>query len=262
MSSGSEKYRPGVIERLDLALATRFSAALGPSSEQRIVDIQTSELSLGEDARCEWISGLLSVRNYRVSAEDVRVILNGAPSRFREEHQEFGLVHGLNRVLELLEVQAADGKWPSGKRLVELFSVLTEGIARFRNNAIRKDQPWDSLLYLGYPRTRDLGRIIDSFTKENCYRDIPAIFESLHPVRQACRVLWRYARIAPHPDLNLVMALVAFNACLRASGYPLLVPGRADRSRLMRLIPGPPPRRIVHFELRLLNQIESISVPD
>ncbi len=262
MSSGSEQYRPGVIERLDLALATRFSAALGPSSEQRIVDIQSSELSLSEDARCEWISGILTVRNYRVASEDVRVILDGGATRFRKEHQEFGLVHGLNRVLELLEVQAGDGKWPSGRRLVELFSVLTDGIARFRNNLIRKDQPWDSLLYLGYPRSRDLQEILDSFTQKNRYRDIQAIYDQLHPVRQACRVLWRYARISPHPDLNLIMAMVAFNACLRAAGYPLLIPGPEDRTRLLRLIPGPPPRRIVHFELRLLEQIESISVPD
>ena len=114
------------------------------------------------------------------------------------------------------------------------------------------------MLHLGYPRTRDIDRILESFTRQNCYRDIPAIYGGLHPVRQACRVLWRYARIAPHPDLNHIMAMVAFNACLRASGYPLLVPDKEDRSRLLRLIPGPPPRRIVSFELRLLKQIESM----
>ena len=218
MSSGAEQYRPGLIERLDLTLAARFSAVLGPSSEQRIVDIQARELSLSAEDRSEWISGLLAVRNYRVSGEDVRVILEGGECRFNEEHQEFGLVHGLGRVIELIESQAGNGNWPDGEHLIELFRVMTEGIARFRNNLIRKDQPWDSLLYLGYPQNHDLSRILQSFNRENRYRDIAVIFDGLHPVRQACRVLWRYARISPHPDLNLVMAMVA----LRPSRYSMM----------------------------------------
>ena len=119
MSSGAEQYRPGLIERLDLMLADRFSAVLGPSSEQRIVDIQARELSLSAEDRSEWISGLLAVRNYRVSGEDVRVILEGGECRFNEEHQEFGLVHGLGRVIELIESQAGNGNWPDGEHLIE-----------------------------------------------------------------------------------------------------------------------------------------------
>jgi len=260
MSSEPEIGRLGVIERLDLALAERFSTALGPASEERLVAMQARVLSLRGLDRCLWISGVLALRNYQVSAAQVGEILEGSASRIRPEHQEYGLVRGLGRVLDLLEARAATGRLPDGRYLLQLFREMTSSVARFRNNYLRKDQPWDSLAHLSYPSPREIRPLLDTFTPENHFRDMPLIFDALHPVRQACRVMWRYARISPHPDLNLVMALVALNACLRASGYPFLMPDEGDRQRLSRLIPGPPPPRIMQFEIRLLHQVEALKI--
>ncbi len=258
MGSESEIVRLGVIERLDLALAERFSVTIDPSPEERLVAEQGRYLSLRGVDRWRWIAGILAVRNYRVDVAELGEILEGRPSRIRREHQEHGLVRGLDRVLDLLEVRASAGRQPDGFFLLDLFEAMTAEVPRFRNNLLRKDHPWDSLMHLGYPSPRELRSILASFTPENSFRDMPAIFDAMHPVRQACRVMWRYARISPHPDLNLVMAMVALNSCLRASGYPLLMPEPEDRKSLLRLIPGPPPQRIIQFELRLLRQVEEL----
>ena len=74
----------------------------------------------------------------------------------------------------------------------------------------------------------------------------------MHPVRQSFRVLWRFARLAPFPDFNLVMAFVAMNAHLLAQGYPMVRPLAGDRELLVHLVSGPPPLRHGTFESRLL----------
>lgn len=259
MGRESKIVRLGVIERLDLVLAERFSTALGASAEQRLVAMQAHDLSLHGADRWAWIAGMLAIRDYRVSEAEVEKILAGAASRFLPEHQEHGLVRGLDRVLHLCDARANAGQGPDGVFLEELFKEMTRGVSRFRNNHLRRDHPWDSLVHLHYPNPREIRPVLDSFTPQNRFRDMPVIFDAMHPVRQACRVMWRYARISPHPDLNLVMSMIALNAFLRSAGYPYLMPSEGDRESLFRLVPGPPPHRIIRFELRLLRQVEEMA---
>jgi len=76
-------------------------------------------------------------------------------------------------------------------------------------------------------------------------------------VRQAVRVLWRFARIAPFPDFNTVMGFMLMDAYLLAKGYPMVAPSAEDRGLLNQLLAGPPPRRVVQFESRLLKLVHS-----
>ena len=98
--------------------------------------------------------------------------------------------------------------------------------------------------------------LIDSFDHKRCYRDAPIIFHGLHPVRQGFRLMWRFARIAPFPDFNAVIAWLGLNAWLQSRGFPLLCAERGDQEFLTRLLSGPPPTKIVQFEARLLAAFE------
>jgi hypothetical protein len=130
-------------------------------------------------------------------------------------------------------------------------------VRRFRNNALRSDPPWDGVLYVPHPAPGELPALLDTFDAGHSYRDHPAVFASLHPVRQSFRVLWRFARLAPFPDLNLPMAWLAMCGHLLGKGYPLLVPEPSDRELVLRLVSGPPPLRMTRWEARLLATVSA-----
>ena len=109
---------------------------------------------------------------------------------------------------------------------------------------------------MDYPDPEDLKGLIDSFTEENSFRDIPVRFRSLHPVRRSFRILWRFARLSPFPDLNLPMSFLAMTSYLMANGYPMPTPFPGDREMLCKVISGPPPSRLVQLESRLLERVE------
>jgi hypothetical protein len=109
---------------------------------------------------------------------------------------------------------------------------------------------------VNYPAIDDLNARLDNFHRGNCYTDLALRFESLHPARQAFRVMWHFGRIAPFPDFNLSMAWVAMNLYLLSAGYPGITPERNDRELLHRLMTGPAPTRVTPLETRLLSQFE------
>ena len=140
--------------------------------------------------------------------------------------------------------------------VVDMFKEFTRGVARFRNNTLRRDLPWDAILFVDYPACGNVSDCLDAFHRGNFYTDLGLRFENLHPVRQAFRILWLFARISPFPDFNLTMAWVAMNMYLAECGYPMLAPRHEDRERLHRMIGGPVPRKVVAFESRLLESLQ------
>lgn len=254
MTGDLPQARHSLLERLDVAIASRLSQGANPR------DLATSAHSFqarlfeqqAEDAR--FIASLLRLRGFIVMDDDAAHVLSRHRSRFRPNDQEWLLIRGLTDVLQMVRDRASQGIPPDGWFLVELFKVMTRGVARFRNNVLRQDQPWDAVLYVRYPAPGDLRFLLDTFNGAHRYRDRP-FFDKLHPVRQACRVLWRFCRIAPFPDFNQLMAWVAMNAYLLSKGYPMLVPEQRDRELLTRLVGGPAPKRLVQFESRLLAQV-------
>lgn len=196
---------------------------------------------------------MLTLRGLRVTPSEAAAIVTGRQTRFRPEHQEHKLVLGFARTLTELETRAQSGAGPDGWWMLEQFRRTTEQVGRFRNNIMRRDEPWDSIPGVSYPRSDRLQGLIDGFHSAEWFGDDQALFEGLHPVRQSFRILWRFAHIAPFPDLNLSFAVVALCGWLRAQGYPLLVPGPGDRQRIERVVRGPLPLRIVPLEIQLLD---------
>jgi hypothetical protein len=251
---------PTLLERLDLALAARLA------QRAELVDFRApdawseSALGPGVEAPAVWVARALGLRGIAMTGDDAAAILGGETGRYRPDDQEARLVVGLRRALRRVEEQALQGRLPDGWFLVELFRMLVGELPRFRDNTLRVDLPWDSVLYVPYPPAGEVRALLDTFDAAHAFRDFPSLFESLHPVRQSFRILWRFARIAPFPDFNLLMGLVAMNAWLLARGYPIISPDRGDRSMLGRLLAGPPPKRIVRFEARLLAAVETSEV--
>ena len=132
---------------------------------------------------------------------------------------------------------------------------MTAGLPRFRNNDLRRGPPWDALLYVDYPAPEQLRVALDQFDTDRCFRDSPMLFQSLHPVRQGFRIFWRFARLAPFSDFNLVVAWLGMNAWLQAKGFPLLAAEPDDPQMLVRMVSGPPPSRFLPLEARVLQSL-------
>jgi hypothetical protein len=241
-----------MLERLDVALAGRLAARL-PTLESHPPEDLPDRLNGGDGLDpTRWITGLLGLRGVPVNADDVALLLSGRPSRLLRGQQEHALVVGASRLVVEMRGRARSSRPPDGWWLVECFRTLTREIPRFRNNEIRRDVPWDAILYVPYPGPSDVRGLLDTFDIGHRYRDQPVLFDRLHPVRRALRILWRIARIAPFPDFNLPMAVVAMNAALMVDGYPAWTPQPGDRELLTRLVAGPPPQRVVRIERALL----------
>jgi hypothetical protein len=252
--------RPTLVERLDLALAARVAQRADLVDPRAVEAWADGALGQGITEPAAWVARVLLLRGIVVTYDEAAAILAGDSNRYRPDDQEYRLTVGLHRVLQRIGAQAAAGQEADGWFLVELFRLLVGELPRFRNNTLRRDLPWDSVLYVPYPQPGEVRALLDTFDAAHAFRDFPPLFESLHPVRQAFRILWRFARIAPFPDFNLLMGFVAMNAWLLARGYPMVSPDRGDRLMLNRLIGGPPPRRILRFEARLLAAVETSEV--
>lgn len=246
------------LERLDVALASRLAVRAASVDVGRPEDLCDVLDPPGPEFTARAVAGLLSLRGVAVRFEDVAAALSAAPSGPGPERQDHRLARGLSNCLELARSRAREGRLPDGWFLLELVRILTADIPRFRNNHLRRDAPWDAVPFLTYPDPGELPMLLETFTPERCYRDFPPLFESLHPVRRAFRVMWRFARIAPFPDMNLILAVVAMNGYLLASGYPAVPVRSGDRALLHRVVGGPPPRRIGRFEARLAAAAEAI----
>lgn len=243
-----------VLQRLDLALAMRVAEA-----PPQVGDL-TAGLGLpGAPAtdRCAWVAGVLGLRGLRVHTDDVQAVIDDDEGRFGPEHHEYALIDGLLRVFDRLTTLGIGvSRAPDGWMLMELFRDFVGRVARFRDNYVRKDTPWDAILYVKYPDSSELNAYLDGFNADNSYMDNRIRFENLHPVRRAFRVLWHFARIAPFPDFNITMAWVAMDMYLLHAGYPMITPEHDDRRLLHRLVTGPVPLRIRAFESRLLEVLE------
>lgn len=255
MSGDLPQTSHSLLERLDVAIASRLSQ--GTTESDLATSAQRFQARLfeqrAEDAR--FIASLLRLRGFVIMDEDAADVLSRQRTRFRANDQEWLLIRGLTDVLQMVRDRASQGIPPDGWFLVEAFKVMTRGVARFRNNVLRQDQPWDAVLYVRHPAPEDLRFLLDTFNRAHRYRDMPRVFDGLHPVRQAFRLLWRFCRIAPFPDLNQLMAWIAMDGYLLSKGYPMLVPQQRDRELLARLVGGPAPLRLVQFESRLLEQV-------
>lgn len=241
-----------VLERVDLALAARM-VAHGHDDEplaaaQRVLD----GVRRPAPGDVEFLGSLLRLRGFAITDDDVADIVHGRPARLGATTQEHRLVLGLRECLRLLRQRAAAERPPDGWFLVELFRAMTAELPRFRNNELRRGPPWDAVHPVPYPPPEQLRSLLDGFDADRCYRDVPLLFHGLHPVRQGFRLLWRFARIAPFHDFNLVMAWLGMNAWLQCKGFPLLPAAAGDAQFLGRLLGGPPPTKIPLFEARLL----------
>jgi hypothetical protein len=240
-----------MLERIDLALASRMVAhgADEPiAAAQRVLD----GVRRPAPGDVPFVASLLRLRGFVLTDDDAADVLAGRPGRLASVTQEHRLLRGLFACLRLVRARAAEGRDPDGWFLVDLFRTMTADLPRFRNNELRRGPPWDALLHVAYPTPDQLRAVLDTFDADRCYRDVPLLFRSLHPVRQAFRVLWRFARIAPFPDFNVVIAWLGMNCWLQCRGFPLLAPAAGDQQLLAKLLSGPVPTKLVGFEARLL----------
>ncbi|MBM4060583.1 MAG: hypothetical protein FJ265_05740, partial [Planctomycetes bacterium] len=253
---GDPQPGPSVLERLDLAIASRLATGIGqaePLAEaQRVLD-QVRRPGPGDAL---FVASVLRLRGFVVTDDDAEAALGGLGGRLSPVSQEHRMLRGLRECLHRVRQRAVEGRAPDGWFLVDLFRTMTAELPRFRNNEVRRGPPWDAVLYVDHPPPEELHFLLDTFDAAHHFRDHPAALAPLHPVRQGFRLLWRFARIAPFPDFNLVMAWLLLNAWLQWRGYPLLPAEPGDQAMLARLIGGPPPHRIVQFEARLLSSVE------
>lgn len=245
---------PSLTERLDLALAARVAAHEVDRDPWSGADRFLTWLRRPACGDAAWIGAVLRLRGFLIFDDDVAHTLAGRSVRLPVASQESAMALGMAEVLRMLRERSGAGQPPDGCFLMEAFQVLTRGLARFRASVLRTGEPWDAVVHVGYPRPTELPHIMATFDAAHRYRDLPILFDRLHPVRQAFRVLWRLCRIAPFADLNLVLGWVAMNAWLLARGYPLLTPEAKDRELIQRMVAGPPPVRVVQWESRLLAQ--------
>lgn len=245
-----------VLERVDLALA-RAMVVTATEDEplavaQRVLD-RVRRPAPGDVA---FLASLLRLRGFVMDDDDVADVLAGRRGRLSPITQEHRLLRGLQECLRLVRLRAAEGLPPDGWFLVDLFRTMTADLPRFRNNELRRGPPWDSVLWIDYPPPEQLRPVLDTFDLQRCYRDVPLAFQALHPVRQGFRVLWRFSRIAPFPDFNLVMAWLGMNAWLQWKGFPLLPPEQGDQAMMSKLLSGPPPTKLLALETRLLSGLD------
>jgi hypothetical protein len=245
-----------MLQQLDVFLAARLlsgredvPAVHALTDGEGLPDILSVDLG-------EWVSSVLSLRGLLVHPEDVEAVRSGRTSRYVESQHEHAIIKGLCAVFRMMHKRAAEGRPPDGWHLAEQFKLFTRGVVRFRKNSLRRDLPWDAILYVKYPEADRVRSFLDGFNLDMCYGDHPLRFHGLHPVRQAFRVMWRLARIAPFPDFNLVMAFIAMSEYLLYEGYPLFCPEPEDRALLHRMVSGPVPSRIMRFESRLLGRVK------
>lgn len=263
-----------MLERIDLALAARMVGHGGgaPTGSAHAVGQPTADdepiahaqsvldgLRRATPSDASFAAGLLRLRGFVVFDDDAEAVFAGGQGRLSPITQEHRLLRGLQHALRMLRERAAEGRPPDGWFLVELFRAMTHELPRFRNNDLRRGPPWDSLLYLNYPGPEQLPSLLDTFDAARCYRDVPLVWHGLHPVRQGFRLLWRFARIAPFPDFNTLVAWLGMNAWLQAKGFPLLHPDRLDQQLLARMLSGPPPAKVMQFEGRLLSSLGEVA---
>lgn len=244
-----------MLERIDLALASRLVAGLDQSEPLAVAQGVLDALRRPEPGDAAFVAGVLRLRGFVVTDEDAVHALAGTPGRLSAVAQEYRLLRGLGVCLGRIRERATQGQLPDGWFVADLFRSLTCELPRFRNNELRRGPPWDAVLYVNYPGSDELRFLLDTLDAPHHYRDQPMLWNALHPVRQGFRLCWRFARIAPFPDFNLVMAWLLLNAWLLAKGYPLLPADRSDQAMLTRLISGPPPSRMVPLEARLLGVV-------
>lgn len=257
VTNQQKKHNLSMLERADLALASRL---VGEGVEedliagaQRVLD----GIRRPSPSDSEFLISVLRLRGFVIDDEDAEAVLAGRESRMSPLTQEYRLLRGLQKCLRMMRERAAHSVPPDGWFLVELFRTMTSQLPRFRNNDLRRSPPWDALLYVNYPAPEQLRFLVDGFDSKRCYRDAPIVFNGLHPVRQGFRLLWRFARMAPFPDFNVVIAWLGMNAWLQAKGFPLLRAEHGDQQFLSKLLSGPPPSKIVQFEARLLAAFET-----
>jgi hypothetical protein len=254
--TNADQNQLSMLERIDLALATRMVGSAGDDEPIAVAQRVLDGVRRPTPGDISFLAALLRLRGLVIDDADAACVLEGRPGRLSPLTQEHRLLRGLQSVLQLIRDRAAEGRAPDGWFMVELFRAMTADLPRFRNNDLRRGPPWDALLYVSYPTPEQLPPILDTFDQARCYRDLPMVFHSLHPVRQGFRLMWRFARIAPFPDFNVVMAWLGMNAWLQAKGFPLLSPERGDQMLMSRLLSGPPPSKIVQLEGRLLSAFE------
>ncbi|MCA8958278.1 MAG: Fic family protein [Planctomycetes bacterium] len=237
------------LQLLDLELAHRFS---GVPTDAKVLVAGAGIPEIPRAEPCAFVAAVLGLRGLPVAAGDVASVIRGSGGAAHER----ALISGMHRVYECAVDWGAGGRAPDGWLMASLFKQLTRDVPRFRNNHLRRDAPWDSVLYVKYPDAGVLPERLDRFNRDVCYGDHPLRFNHLHPARQAFRVLWHFARIAPFPDFNLSMAWVAMNIYLLHAGYPMLTPEAPDREALHRMVTGPVPLSVPEMETRLLNALD------
>jgi len=240
------------LERVDLALASRMLPAEGSTEWIAAAQRALDGVRQPSAADVTFLASLLRFRGFSVSDEDAAAVFAERPGRLAPTTQEHRLLRGLAECLQRIRQRAADGREPDGWFLVEMFRTMTAELPRFRNNDLRRGPPWDALLYVDDPAADQLRVALDRFEPEHSYRDTPVVFQALHPVRQGFRLFWRFARLAPFADFNVVVAWLGLNAWLQAKGFPLLAAAAGDQQALVRMVSGPPPMRVPVFETRLL----------
>jgi hypothetical protein len=249
------QHGPSLLERIDLALASHLVTGVGQSeplaAAQRVLDVVRGPAA----GDATFVASLLRLRGFVVADEDAASVIDGSTGKLSPLAQEHRLIRGLSECLRLVRARATAGGSPDGWFLVELWRTMTAELPRFRNNELRRGPPWDAVLYVNYPGSDELRHLLDTFDQARHFRDQAAVFVPQHPVRQAFRLMWRFARIAPFPDFNLVIAWLAMNAWLQTKGYPLLAADHGDQALMAKLVSGPPPTRIVQLEARLLDAI-------
>lgn len=253
----SDLTKLSALERIDLALASRLLPA--DTDREPIAAAQRALDGVRQPGSRDvaFLASLLRLRGFQLADQDAADVLAGRPSRLAPVTQEHRLLHGLADALRLLRLRASDGRTPDGWFLVELFRVLSAELPRFRNNELRRGPPWDAVLYVDYPTPDRLRLMLDDFHVDTCFRDAAAVFQPLHPVRQGFRMMWRFLRLAPFPDFNVIVGWLALNAWLQAKGFPLMPAAAGDGQALTRLVSGPPPSRAPLFEARLLEALEA-----
>lgn len=245
-----------MLQQLDVFLASRLLSGVSDvPAVHALTDGDGLPGTLSVDPG-EWVSSVLSLRGLLVHPEDVEAVRTGKHSRYSESQHEHAIIKGLCAVFRMMHKRAALGRAPDGWHLADQFKLFTKGVVRFRRNSLRRDLPWDAILYVKYPAAERVKSLLDGFNPDVCYGDHPLRFNTVHPVRQAFRLMWGLARIAPFPDFNLVMAFVAMSEYLLYKGYPLFCPEPEDRAILHRMVSGPVPSRIMRFESRLLGRVK------
>lgn len=250
-----DAHGPSLLERIDLALASHLVTGVGHGEPLAVAQRVLDGVRRPAPNDATFVASLLRLRGFIVTDEDAASVIGGGPGRLSPLAQEYRLIRGLRECLRLVRARASEGRPPDGWFLVELWRAMTAELPRFRNNELRRGPPWDAVLYVSYPQSDELRHLLDTFDAARHFRDQPAVFVPQHPVRQGFRLMWRFARIAPFPDFNLVIAWLAMNAWLQTKGYPLLAADQGDQALMAKLVGGPPPTKIVQFEGRLLDAI-------